>query len=449
MRIRIRALGAAKEVGRSAILIEDDKRAILLDCGVKIVHTPEGESKHITPEGLEEVAPKLDAVILSHAHLDHTGYAPALYRMGYKGKLYATPPTKDVVRILREDMLKIDKGKLRTRAEMDIAMNMFEVYPYEEEFEVADGVKVKFYDAGHSLGSAQILIDREGVRILYTGDIKPEPTEYFDGAKRPREKIDIVITESTNGAEEIPEREEVKRELLDAIDDTFSRGGNVLIPAFAYGRSQEVVATLVEKGVKNNIYMDGMSVKINDVFRRYRSAPRISERTLMRFRRPPFDMSGVIDVRKVSQGVSGELVRRYIIARAKNNIIVSTSGMLEGGPILSYLQLASADTRSLLAFSGYQVPGTVGRMVLDGYRTIPLKKPDGNVINVNLNMRVGYYRLSGHAGRKYLIEYIRSLSPSRILYVHGEEESIESLKEELDGEALELNKTIVVERSLA
>ena len=426
-------------------MIEDDKRKILLDCGVKIVHTPEGEATHIVPEGLEEIAPKLDAVILSHAHLDHTGYVPALYRMGYKGYIYATPPTRDVTRILREDTLKIDKGKLRTKAEMEAALASFEVYGYEEEFEVAEGVTVKFYDAGHSLGSAQILIDREGVKILYTGDLKPEPTEYFSGAKRPTEEIDIVISEATNGAEEIPEREEVKKELIDAIEDTFARGGNVLIPAFAYGRSQEVVATLIERRYPRNVYMDGMSVKINDVFRRYRHTPRISEEALMKFRRPPFDATNVIETPRIYRGIQGDYVRRVIISRSKNNIIVSTSGMLEGGPILSYLQLASADSRSLLAFSGYQVPGTVGRMVLDGYRTIPLKKADGNIVNVNLNLRVGYYRLSGHAGRKYLINYLKSLNASQILFVHGEEESIESVAEEIGGKPLELNKTLELE----
>ncbi len=446
MGIRITALGAAREVGRSAILIEDDKRSILLDCGIKILH---GEDRYATPVGLEKIAPRLDAVILSHAHLDHSGYIPALYHMGFSGKIYATPPTKDVTEILRRDMLKIMSIEMQrgleplwSRSEMYRALEDFEVYPYEEEFEVA-GVKVKFYDAGHTLGSAQILLDRDGLRILYTGDIKPEPTEFFDGAVEPKEKVDIVISEATNGSEEVPKREEVKKALEEAVEDTFMRRGKILIPAFAFGRSQEVVASLVERRVPAYIYMDGLGTKINEIFRKYRNENRFSPEALRKFRRPPMDRSDVIEVRNMrGSGIDPLKYRKLIVGFSKPIVIVSTNGMLEGGPILSYLELMSSDSRSLLAFSGYQVEGTLGRKILDGARSVTIRRPNGEEISININMRVDYFRLSGHARREDLIRYIKTLSPSRVFFVHGDSESIDSMSEELGGEALEINKTI-------
>ena len=428
--VKITTFGAAKEIGRSAILVEDRDTKILLDCGLKI--RPKEPTQ--APSGVNQHIKDLQGVILSHAHFDHSGYLPRLAKDGYEGKIDMTHPTKDIVSILWRDHLRIEGERHWTEDDMYETLYQTDCHYYDRTFNVADGVTAKFFDAGHILGSASILLDWKGQLIFYTGDINTFETPYHDTNKYPQlEDISVVISEATNGLRDLPNRSKPNHEIIDAIHKTRARKGVSIIPSFALGRSQEIQAILAREFTHSDfkIYVDGMILKMNEVYRRYFHEYWVSKKILGwcadHHIEVPFDLSNFVPVnRNLADNL--DTFRKMIVSENKPNIILSTSGMLEGGPIHSYLLHGANNPNNLIALSGYQVEETIGRTILDGARKVKLfnwKNKKGTDVEIKAEVR--QFQFSGHAQRNELIKMLKAINADQLILVHGSEESSKSM----------------------
>ncbi|MGC9781639.1 MAG: MBL fold metallo-hydrolase [Candidatus Heimdallarchaeota archaeon] len=432
--IKVTIYGAAKEIGRSAILVEDQDTKILLDCGLKI----RPKKPTIGPEGLNEHTENLQSIVISHAHFDHTGYIPRIVRDGYEGSINMTHPTKDICAILWRDHLKIEGERHWSEDDMYDTLYQIRCHYYQQKFELADGVSATFFDAGHILGSASILLDWKGQLIFYTGDINTFETPYHDTNKYPTlEEISFIISEATNGLRDLPNRESPNKSFIDAIKATYKRGGVTITPTFALGRGQEIEAILAKEFIDTNfnIYIDGMILKMNNVYRRYFHEYWVSKKILEWCSdnriEVPFDLRNFIGV---SRNLADNLdtFRKMIVSENKPNIIVSTSGMLEGGPIHSYLNHGAGNPKNLLAISGFQVEETIGRAILDGERKVNLfswGKKKGAEVEIKTEVR--QFQFSGHAQRNELLKMLNAIDSKKIVFVHGLESAANSLKNDL------------------
>jgi predicted metal-dependent RNase len=434
--VKVTIYGAAKEVGKSCILLHDKDTKVLLDCGLKIFPDKPTEA----PKGINKHAKELQGVIISHAHFDHSGYVPRLLREGLKSRIHMTHPTIDICRILWRDHLKIEGERHWTEDEMYDTIYQIDGHYYNKKFKIADGVTAQFYDAGHILGSASVLLDWKGQLIFYTGDINTFETPYHDTNKYPTlEEIDFIISEATNGLRDLPNREQPNEHLIKAIHEVRARKGVTMIPSFALGRSQEIEAILADEFLDSNytIYVDGMIQKMNDIYRRYFHEYWVSKKILEWCREQkvetPFDLPNFV---MISRNLADNLdtFRKMIVTENRPNIILSTSGMLEGGPIHSYLNHGAGIPRNLIALSGYQVEGTTGRKILDGERTVKLFNWGKNKgTDADIKAEVRQFQFSGHAQRNELLKMLNAIKSDEVVFVHGLEEAALSLKNDLSG----------------
>ncbi|MEA2070072.1 MAG: MBL fold metallo-hydrolase, partial [Asgard group archaeon] len=323
--IKITPYGSAQEIGKSCLLIEDKDTKVILDCGLKI----RPDKPTIGPTGINKYAKDLQGIIISHAHFDHSGYIPRMIREGYEGDVHMTHPTKDIIAVLWRDHLKIEGPRHWNEEDMYEAFYQTSCHYYEREFKIADGVTAKFYDAGHILGSASILLDWKGQLIFYTGDINTFETPYHDTNKYPTlEDISLIISESTNGLRDLPNREEPNKALINAIYETRNRGGVTMIPTFALGRSQELEAILAKEFINTNyrIFVDGMILKMNRIYRSYFHEYWVSKKILewckdLRLE-VPFDLKNFIPMnRSVADDINA--YRKMIVNEDRPNIILS------------------------------------------------------------------------------------------------------------------------------
>lgn len=432
--IKITAFGAAKEIGKSAILVEDKDTKILLDCGLKIRPKEPTEA----PLGLKKHAKEIQSMVISHAHFDHTGYIPRMVREGCKN-VHMTHPTKDIAAILWRDHLKIEGARHWNEDDMYETLRTIKSHYYDQKFKLVDGVTATYFDAGHILGSASILLDWKGQLIFYTGDINTFATPYHDTNKYPTiEDISILISESTNGLRDLPNREIPNESIVEAIYKTYQRGGITIIPSFALGRAQEIEAILAKEfmNTKFRIFVDGMILKMNEIYRMYFHEYWVSKKILEWCRdykvEVPFDLKNFIPV---SRNLANNLdtYRKMIVSEKKPNIILSTSGMMEGGPIHSYLNHAAGNPDNLIAISGYQVEETIGRQILEGAKSVTLFSwGDKKGFKTDIKSEVKQFQFSGHAQRNELVKMLKAINSKNILLVHGSEEAGESLKKDLE-----------------
>jgi len=400
--VRIKVLGGGFEVGRSAILVEDSGRKILLDYGVNF----DEEDKPHFPLHVRPV--ELSGLVISHAHLDHLGAAPTLYVTG-RVPVYLTKPTIDLGRYLITDFLKIsgyyvdyDIPEFENMVSNAVTMD------YGESRDV-DGFTIIFTNAGHILGSSMIyLTTPSGYRILYTGDVNTINTWTLTGAELWPLKIDTLIIEATYGSKKHPPRHLVEKKLVDAVEEVVNNGGVVLIPAFSVGRSQEVMSLIATELPHIDLYVDGMSRDITSIYLENK-----------RYLRDPGLFEKVVENAKF---VNEWGLRRRIWR--KPCVIVASAGMLKGGPSLYYLKKIGEDSRNAVFLVSYQAPGTPGHRLFEegGLPDQCLSK---------LNARLMWFDLSSHAGRDGLLSIVLRYKDSlrNIVIVHGEEESIKVLVE--------------------
>ncbi len=385
--MQITFLGGAREVGRSAILVNAEKR-FLLDYGIKLDHKTE------YPLPLHA---KLDAYVLSHAHLDHSGFAPHLYSNSYV-QAFGTAPTIELSRLLIEDSIKINK---RNHARQEFSkgdLRRFErAYTpceYGSEIDIGD-YTLSLHDAGHITGSAITLLTsrKTGKRLVYTGDYKLEPQLLQKGAEIV--KSDILITESTYADREHPDRSALVKSFINEVKEIVDNGGTALVPVFAVGRAQEILTLLYKNNLIDYTVIDGMAKQASEIVMRY----------------PGFSTneSLLVETMKNTTWIGTEKTRESVVSPA---IVVTTAGMLNGGPVLDYiLQL---NGKSKIFLTGYQLEGTNGRNLLEGKPIIIDNRK--HVIKTP----VSYYDFSAHAGRKDLYEYVRKSGPEKVICVHGD-----------------------------
>ena len=402
--MEVKVLGAARQVGRSAFLVSHKDTKVLLDYGALTTKVP-GFPMHVPPKDIK-------AIVLSHAHLDHSGAAP-LHFLGGKMKLHATPVTSELSNLLIQDFIKISGQYLPFEFIDLMAMGSNTVnHGYNEPFEIGD-MTITFHDAGHIPGSAVISVEAGSKRLLYTGDINGEETNLLAGSDKHLGEANMVITESTYATADHPARAKAEGELLDFANEVVGRGGILLVPAFSVGRAQEVAMTLVKNGFRHPISMDGMALKVNGILLRYQE-----------YLRDPTALRRMLEQ---IEEVTAWTQRRRIIKRP--GAIVSPAGMLVGGASIFYNEHLSMDEKNGIAIVSFQVPGTPGRTLIDKGLTIYRGKP------TPVKAEVRRFDFSSHSGRNSLMGDLKRIGGSpRFLTVHGEEESCLALANELHTE---------------
>jgi putative mRNA 3-end processing factor len=402
--MQVKVLGAARQVGRSAFLVSHKESKILLDYGALTTKVP-GFPMHVQPK-------ELKGLVLSHAHLDHSGAAP-IYFLAGRMKLHCTPVTGELSSLLIQDFIKISGQYLPFEYIDLMAMNSATVnHEYGEPFEIGD-FTVTFYDAGHIPGSAITVVEAGSRRLLYTGDINGEETNLLKPAWKDFGEADIVITESTYATADHPARQRVEKEFTDFATEVVERGGVLLVPAFSVGRAQEIAMTLNKNGFRYPVAMDGMALKVNGILLRYQEYlrdPALLRRTL-----------------ENTEEVVSWTQRRRIVK--KPGVIVSPAGMLVGGASIFYNERLAMDEKNAIAIVSFQVPGTPGRTLIEKGLTIYRGKP------TKVRAEVRRFDFSSHSGKTTLTEDLKRVKGSPIfLTVHGEEESCVSLAELLHRE---------------
>lgn len=425
--VRISTLGGCREVGRSCMLLSTPESRIIVDCGINV-----GSDDSATPYlYVPEAYPlnQIDAVVLTHAHLDHAGLVPMLYKYGYDGPIYCTPPTRDLFVLLQLDYIEVagregkrlpyDSSMIREALKHTITLN------YGDVTDIAPDTKLTMHNAGHILGSsiAHFHVGDGLYNVAFTGDFKYERTRLFDPAVNTFPRLETLVIEATyGGANSIqPSRKEAELHLLKVVRDTIKRGGKVVIPAFAVGRSQEVMVVLEEAIRKGSVEefrvcLDGMIYEATAIHTTYPEYLNNELREMIFHRGVnPFLSDCFVQVESSSQ--------RAEIIDGPPCVILATSGMLNGGPILEYLKGLGPDERNTLVIVGYQAEGTLGRRIQKGWKEIPLSS-EGKTQTVKMNMEVTTVDgFSGHSDRNQLMEYVRRIypKPGRVLTNHGEE----------------------------
>ncbi len=434
--VSLLTLGGFGQVGRSCMLLSTAESKILIDCGVNpgaaspMESFPRLDWANIT---LDE----LDAVVIGHAHLDHTGFLPVLCKYGYKGPIYCTEPTLPMMNLIQLDAIKVAsaQGKTPMYSDRDVKhiMRQAITLPYGTVTDISPDIKLVFANAGHILGSAlcHFHIGNGDHNFVYSGDIKFGKSILFEAANWNFPRVETLLIESTYGAKEDiqPSRQEVESAFINAVNNTLADGGKVLIPIPAVGRAQEIMMVIdhyMKSGemVEAPVFTEGM---ISEASAIHEAHPEYLARELrqkiLETDDNPFDSEYFTNVEHPDG-------REEALREDSPCIILATSGMLEGGPVLEYFKNIAPDKKNKILFVSYQVNGTLGRRVLDGARQVSLLGKEGKVEVVNINCSMEKLDgFSGHSDYNQLVSFVQKLRPKlrRVLVNHGERRKSENL----------------------
>ncbi len=426
--IRMTALGGFREVGRSCILLQTAQSKVLLDCGLSV---SSGTKPFPYLEAPEFNIQALDAVVISHAHLDHGGLLPYLYEYGYRGPVYCTRPTRDMMTLLQLDYIGIcqreNKKSPYTSKGIEEMLKHCIPLEYGEVTDITTDMRLTLENAGHLLGSSTVHVHiGDGLyNVLYTADMKFEKTKLFDPASTDYARVEGIIIESTYGNDVLPSHREGEEFLADNVKKVIARGGRVLIPTFAVGRAQDVIAILSDTDIDVPIYLDGMlwdATAIHTAYPEFMSKT-IQNRILHKGRNP------FLDPRLKAIGSQRE--RESVMNSVHPCVVLSTSGMLVGGPAIEYLRNFAKDEKNMLLFVGYQAEGTMGRRIQKGWKYVPLEGEDRGL---ELKLEIATIEgLSGHSDKNQLLGFIKRLAtkPRKIIINHGENTSCIELSRDL------------------
>lgn len=446
--MKITSYGAAEEVTGSKHLFESNGGRILLDCGMFQGHRRESHARNRT---FPFDAGLLNAVVLSHAHIDHSGLLPMLAKHGYRGNVYATPATRDLCAIMLMDSAHIQQrdAEWLTKEKMTFVpplygpedvqeiMRRFISVPYELRMPILPNVYLTFHDAGHVLGSAMVELEYEEdgkqKRLIFSGDIGRKSMPILKDPWTP-DTADVVIMESTYGTRDHDPVTRLDEKFGAVVRETHDRGGKIIIPTFALERAQEVIYALKRLEMNNAIppmpvFVDSpLTVNITEVFRLHTEGFDQEFQKLMRDTRDPFQLQSIEFVRDRYRSM--ELNRLEGPA-----IILAASGMCEYGRIVHHLRNRIADKRNTILIVGYQAQNTLGRKIVERQRTVKIFG-----VQVELNAQVVIMNeFSAHAGRSELIEFATRFKKSspEMLLVHGESKTIAEFKQTLEKEGLQ------------
>ena len=420
----IRVLGAAGEVGRSAFQVNCNGTNFLLDYGVMF-----GKPRGAPPTYPLHVKPRdIDSVIITHAHLDHSGCVPSLFVSG-NCNVYATAPTFDLSKLLIQDMIKIEKNSHSFGVpEIDNMMQKSKIIGFKEKI-TRGNATFELRSSGHVVGGSTVMVESENKRLFYTGDINLRGSRLLPSADLDIGEMDMVITESTYSQENQMPRKESEKGLIDFANEVMDRKGTLFIPSFSVERSQEIASVLISSGFKHRIIMDGMALKVNEVLLKYPE-----------YLRNPEIFKDVID-RVVAINDHKERKR----ALSEPCVVISPAGMLVGGNAVYYLQQLAFNDKNGIALVSYQGEGTPGKKLLDTGKVETRGK------DLNVAAEVKQFQFSGHADRDSLFEMIKNLKGDpKIMTVHGDDESCTRFAEEIhekfgfDAHAAKLDEKITI-----
>ncbi len=401
-RTRIRFLGGTRGIGNTSIMIQSDSEAVLLDYGT----TP--SNKFEKPKNPPSTL--IRSIILSHAHLDHSGAVPCLYKSVLRPALISTPLTMELANLLIRDMVKILRNDVPfTNLEINRMLSSFIPVNYGNAVKIGDNFIVTLFNAGHIPGSASILVEIKGKKIWYTGDINLAETRLLRAAEI-LENADIVIMETTYADKEHPNRRDEEKRFIRRIEEIIQDKGTILIPAFSVGRSQEIITILYKNGYRGPLAIDGMAKTATEIILRYPE-----------YLKKPEDLEHAI--RKV-KWIKNRIERKKLLR--KPGIIVAPAGMLGGGWSEWYLKHIYNGDRNAVFFVSFQILGTMGHQILNERKFVIHGR------EYTVRAQVEQFEFSGHSGKSELLDIVRKLEkPERIFLIHGEEETINSFKEEL------------------
>lgn len=425
--IRAVPLGGFNEVGRSCLLVQTQHSKVLIDVGVNTATSdPSKAYPYLNMLGFS--LNELDAVVVTHAHMDHMGFLPYLYAYGYTGPVYCTAPTRDIMVLLQQDYINLCKKSFGVEApysKKDIQEELKRTITvdYGEVVDITPEIKMTLYNAGHIIGSASVHLHiGEGAHnLVYTGDIKFGFTKLFEPANTKFPRLETLFIESTYGGRNdvAINRFESENKLMEIITQTIEKGGKVLIPVFAVGRSQEILLVLEDYAQHHPefnapIYIDGMILEASAIHTAYPEFMRAQVQRRILSDRSPFE-SPLIKVAKSTD--------RETIVGGEPAIILAPSGMLSGGPSLEYLKMMADDEKNTLIFVGYQSALSLGSKIQNGLKEVPILGDDGRTKMLNIKMRVETAEgFSGHSDRAQLVAYLKNLrpTPERIITMHGD-----------------------------
>ena len=419
----VKVLGAANEVGRSGFLVNCNGTNLLLDYGVMFGRrgTPPVYPLHVKPKDL-------DAIIITHAHLDHSGNVPSLFVSG-NTDVYATPPTFDLSKLLIEDMLKIEKNSHPFDIpELNNMMKNAKEIGFKQKVTKGNAT-FELRESGHVIGGGTILVESEKKRLFYTGDIKPNGSRMLREADFDIGEIDLLITESTYSQTEQKPRRESEEELVEFANEVIDRKGTLFIPSFSVERSQEIACILKNANFKHKIIMDGMALKVNEIM----------------FRHPEYlrDPKVFADAINSATAIREHSERKR--AMEEPCVVISPAGMLVGGNAVFYLQQLSFDDKNGIALVSYQGEGTPGRKLLETGKVSTRGK------DLNVTAELKQFEFSGHGDRNELFDMMKKIKGNpKVLTVHGDSKSCDLFAQEIhekfgfEAHAPIVNETITV-----
>jgi len=414
--------GAAKMVTGSNYMLESGGEKILIDCGLQ-QGSSFCERQNFDP--FEYDPKEISAVFVTHAHIDHTGRLPKLFKDGFRGKIYSTFPTRDFVElllldsehVLDQDAEKFKLTKIYTTDDVLNLMNLWEGVEYHKKVKLKN-FEIEFYNAGHILGSSFIVVSAEGKKIVFSGDLGNSPAPII-GLKEFIEEVDYCLIESTYGNRVHEKATERKDILEDLIEDTVRAGGVLMIPAFAMERTQELlfeINDLVENGriPRTPVFVDSpLAIKLTTVYKKYEQYFEKSTQALVRFGEAIFNFPGLKLTLTTEESKTINEVK-------PPKVIIAGSGMSTAGRILHHERRYLPDPKSTLLIIGYQSRGSLGRRILDGEKVVRIMGED---VQVNCRVKaIGGY--SAHADQPQLFEWLRPmrLALKKVFLIHGEEE---------------------------
>ena len=426
--VRATYLGSGRHVGRSCILLQTPESRVLLDCGMDVSAPEESAYPHL--EAPELRIDEIDAVIVGHAHLDHSAVVPLLFKYGYRGPVYCTEPTRDIMALLQLDFVKImrmdGKDPIYTSDEVREMVKHTVVLDFEEVTDITPDIRITLYNAGHILGSAMVHIHiGNGMHnLLYSGDLKFLDSRVLSRAVTKFPRLESLMLESTYGGREcmLPNREQAEDEVAELITKTVKRGGKVLIPVLGSGRAQEIML-IIEHLVREKkmpeipVYVDGMVWDITAIHTAYpeymnpSTRKRIFHRDENPFLAPFF------------KRVGSQKERTQVTEEEGPCVILATSGMMVGGPSVQYFKELAENEKNMLIFVSYLGPGSLARRLDQGEREIgfDVGANKRHVIQVKMEIHKldGF---TGHAGRQELMDFVGKCSPRprKIILNHGE-----------------------------
>jgi len=427
--VRLTMLGGGRQVGRSCVLLQTPESKVLLDCGIdpsKSLTDPEAFPYFDVPEfNLND----LDAVVISHSHLDHGSLVPYLFKMGYEGPVYMTAPTRDITALLCLDFINISQREgtnalygsvdVKSMVKHTICLN------YEEVTDITPDVRLTFYNAGHTLGSCMVHLHiGNGLHnFLYTGDMKFENSNLLAAAATRFPRLETVLIESTYGGrdDKVTSRKDSEDYLVQVVKEVVQRGGKIIMPVLGVGRSQEImliVEKLVREGQIPNlpVFVQGMVWDITAIHTTYPDFFNIRvKRNIFHKDQNPF-------LSDIFKQVGSQKEQKEVIDKKESCIIIATSGMMQGGASVEYFKQLAENKKNALILTCYQAEGTLGRRLQNGEKEINFGAGERrDIVNVNLDIHT-ISGFSGHASRHELMNFIRRLEPrpKKIITNHGE-----------------------------